>query len=157
MYCIFFQCVKPLITGGVCMVSGGVWTVSGWCQMVSGLCLDSIYVRKIEHSWIRVIIYSYCFFSQCPYIGYTRKKVEIKNRRWPYSFSQIDPMLFRVFGPKLTKKSPPGRPPVNSNFGGLPPPPYQKGDSRIHCHCGIVLYSMRIGGTAPYLYTQTRQ
>ena len=49
--------------------------------------------------------------------------MEIENRRWPYSFSQLDPMLFRVFGPKLTKKSPPGPPPVNSNFGGLPPPP----------------------------------
>ena len=49
--------------------------------------------------------------------------MEIENRRWPYSFSQLDPMLFRVFGPKLTKKSPPGPPPGNSNFGGLPPPP----------------------------------
>ena len=37
-------------------------------------------------------------------------------------------MLFRVFGPKLTQKSPPGPPPVNSNFGGLPPP--------YHCASG---------------------
>ena len=104
------------------MVSGGVWTMSGWCLRVSGTCLDVIYVIWIEHSRIGVIIYSYCFFSQCPQIGYTGTKVEIKNQRWPYFFSQLDPMLFRVFGPKLTQKSPPGPPPVNSNFGGLPPP-----------------------------------
>ena len=105
------------------MVSGGVWMVSGWCLSMSGICLDVIYVIRIENSWIGVIIYSYCLFSQCPQIGYTGGKVEIENRRWRYSFSQLDPMLFRVFGPKLTQKSPPGRPPVNSNFGGLPPPP----------------------------------
>ena len=58
--------VKTPIPGVVCMVSGGVWTVSGWCLRVSGICLDVIYVIWIEHSWIGVIIYSYCFFSQCP-------------------------------------------------------------------------------------------
>ena len=124
--CLFFQfplMSKNAHSWGVYMVSWGVWTVSGWCLRVSGICLDVVYVIWIEHSWIGVIIYSYCFFSQCPWIGYIGKEVEIENGRWPYSFSQLDPMLFRVFGPKLTKKSPPGRPPVNSNFGGLPPPP----------------------------------
>ena len=42
---------------------------SGWCFWVSGICLGGIHVRLIEHSWIRDIIYSYCFFSQCPYKG----------------------------------------------------------------------------------------
>ena len=71
-YCLFFQfplMIKTPIPGGVRMVSGGVWTVSGWCLRVSGICLGGIYVQLVEHMWIRVIIYSYCFFSQCPYKG----------------------------------------------------------------------------------------
>ena len=44
------------------------------------------------------------------------EKVKIENRRWSYFFSQLDPMLFGVFGPKLAKESPCGRQLVNSKI-----------------------------------------
>ena len=44
------------------------------------------------------------------------QKVEIENRPWPYFFSQLDPMLFRVFSLKLTKETPCGHRQVNSKI-----------------------------------------
>ena len=44
------------------------------------------------------------------------QKVEIENRPWPYFFSQLDPMLFRVFSLKLTKETPCGHQQVNSKI-----------------------------------------
>ena len=44
------------------------------------------------------------------------QKGEIENRPWPYFFSQLDPMLFRVFSLKLTKETPCGHRQVNSKI-----------------------------------------
>ena len=50
------------------------------------------------------------------------QKGEIENRPWPYFFSQLDPMLFRIFSLKLIKETPCGHQPVNSNFEFYHPP-----------------------------------
>ena len=44
------------------------------------------------------------------------QKGEIENRPWPYFFSQLDTMLFRVFSLKLTKETPCGHRQVNSKI-----------------------------------------
>ena len=50
------------------------------------------------------------------------QKGEIENRPWPYFFSQLDPMLFRIFSLKLIKETPCGHQPVNSKFEFYHPP-----------------------------------
>ena len=67
------------------------------------------------------------------------QKVEIENRPWPYFFSQLDPMLFRVFSLKLTKETPCGHQQVNSKifiFCLITTPRYSKRHF-VLCFCAL--------------------
>ena len=59
-------------------VSGGCLRVSGWCLSSSGKCMGGIFVRQVENSWIRVVIFSWCSFSQWPRMSQKGAKARIR-------------------------------------------------------------------------------
>ena len=80
-YCLFSQwppSAKSTQFWGVCGVSGGCLRVSGWCLSSSGKCMGGIFVRQVENSWIRVVIFSWCSFSQWPRMSQKGAKARIR-------------------------------------------------------------------------------
>ena len=59
-------------------MSGGCLRVSGWCLSSSGKCMGGIFVRQVENSWIRVVIFSWCSFSQWPRMSQKGAKARIR-------------------------------------------------------------------------------
>ena len=125
-YGLFFQCPLmrkyALFWGCLCGVWGcldSVWVVSSGFWHMSWGYICQIYWKQLNKSrniHLLLLLPAASKGPKCQKSG-NQKSTKV------IFFLQLDPMLFWVFGPKLTKKSPPGRLPVNSNFGGLPPPP----------------------------------
>ena len=117
--------ISPFVV--FCLLSGirsSVWNMSGMCLSVSGGCLgeSGIGFGSLKVISIKKKLECFSQSSAAPFYPSglqwvkNAQKVEIENRPWPYFFSQLDPMLFRVFSLKLTKETPCGHRQVNSKI-----------------------------------------
>ena len=117
--------ISPFVV--FCLLSGirsSVWNISGMCLSVSGGCLGesgigfgSLKVISIKKN-LNVChkVQRHHFIPVAFKWVKNAQKVEIENRPWPYFFSQLDLMLFRVFSLKLIKETPCGHRQVNSKI-----------------------------------------